>query len=200
MSSELSKVRAVFRRNGGIFRTAQALAAGIHPRTLYGLRDQGRIETLGRGLYRLADLPALGQPDLVVVAAKVPAGVVCLISALSFHEITTQVPHEVYLALPKGAERPRIQHPPLRPVWFSGKAYSEGVESHRTDGIKVRVYGVSKTLADSFKFRNRIGLEVCLEALKLARDRRKLDVEELLHFARICRVENIVRPYVESIL
>ena len=184
----------------GFCATGQALAAGVHPRTLYALRDGGQIETLGRGLYRLANLPMLSQPDLVVVAAKVPAGVVCLISALSFHEITTQVPHEVYLALPKGTERPRLQHPPLRPLWFSGKAYSEGVESHRTDGITVRVYGVSKTLADCFKFRNRIGLEVCLEALKLTRDRRKLDVEELLHFARICRVGKVIRPYVEAIL
>ena len=200
MSSPLAKLHAVFRRHAGILRTGQALAAGIHPRTLYALRDDGQIETLGRGLYRLADLPALGQPDLVVVAAKVPAGVVCLISALSFHEITTQIPHEVYVALPKGAERPRIQHPPLRPVWFSGKAYSEGIESHRTDGISVRVYGVSKTLADCFKFRNRIGLEVCLEALKLTRDRRKLDVQELLRFSRICRVEKVIRPYIEAIL
>ncbi len=164
------------------------------------MRDSGVVEQLGRGLYRLAELPPLGNPDLVVVAAKAPLGVICLISALSYHDITTQIPHEVFLALPKGAERPRLQHPPVRPVWFGGKAYSEGVESHKTDGVIVRVYGISKSLADSFKFRNRIGLEVCLEALKLAQRRRKLDVEELMHFARICRVEKVIRPYVEAIL
>lgn len=200
MATILSKAQAIFRRHAGLLRTSQALAAGIHPRTLYALRDRGEIEALGRGLYRLTDMPMLGQPDLVVVATKIPAGVLCLISALSFHEITTQVPHEVEVALPKGAERPRLGHPPVRPVWLSGKAYSEGIETHTLDGVAVRVYSISKTLADCFKFRNRIGLEVCLEALKLARQRRKLDVEELMNFARICRVEKVIRPYVEAIL
>ena len=200
MSTDLSKAETIFRRHVGILRTGQAIAAGIHPRTLYALRDSGRIEALDRGLYRLTDMPTLGQPDLVVVATKIPAGVICLISALSFHELTTQVPHEVFVALPKGAERPRLQYPPIRPVWLSGRAYSDGIETVKLDGMSVRVYGISKTLADCFKFRNRIGLDVCLEALKLARQRRKLDVDELMKFARICRVEKIVRPYVEAIL
>lgn len=200
MKSTISQAQAVFRRHAGMLRTSQAIAAGIHPRTLYALRDTGEIETLGRGLYRLANMPTLSQPDLVVVASKIPAGVICLISALSLHEITTQVPHEVFLALPKGAKRPQLDHPPVTPVWFSHQAYIEGIETRKIDGITVRVYGVSKTLADCFKFRNRIGLDVCIEALKLARQRRKLDVEALLHFARICRVERVIRPYVEAIL
>ena len=200
MSTDLSNAQSLFRRHAGILRTGQALAAGIHPRTLYALRDGGQIEALGRGLYRLTDMPTMAQPDLVVVAAKIPAGVICLISALSFHEITTQVPHEIFVALPKGAERPRLDQPPIRPVWLSGKAYSEGIKTVKLDGVAVRVYGVSKTLADCFKFRNRIGLDACLEALKLARHRRKLNVEELMAFARICRVEKVIRPYVEAIL
>lgn len=190
----------LFRRHNGLLRTGQALAAGVHPRTLYALRDSGQIEQLGRGLYRLADMPPLGNPDLVVVGVKVPAGVVCLISALSFHEITTQVPHEVYVALPKGAERPRIQHPPLRPFWFGGEAYTAGAETHALDGVPVRVYAPEKTLADCFKFRSRIGLDVCLEALRMYRQRKKVRVDELLRFARVCRVERVMRPYLEATL
>ena len=195
-----SQVEQLFRRHNGLLRTSQALAAGVHPRSLYALRDQGVVEQLGRGLYRLAGLPPLGNPDLVVAAAKVPAGVVCLISALAFHEITTQVPHEVYLALPKGAERPRLSHPPVRPVWFGGEAYAAGVATHDVDGVAVRVYTPEKTLADCFKFRNRVGLDVCLEALKLYAGRKKVRVDDLLRFARVCRVERVMRPYLEAVL
>jgi predicted transcriptional regulator of viral defense system len=184
-----SRIEQLFRQHDGLLRTGQALAAGVHPRDLYALRDNGVVEQLERG-----------NPDLVVVATKIPAGVVCLISALSFHEITTQVPHEVYVALPKGAEPPRLRHPPVRPVWFGGEAYTAGVGPHPVDGITVRVYAPEKTLADCFKFRNRIGLDVCLEALKLYRERKKVRVDDLLQFARICRVERIMRPYLEATL
>lgn len=194
------QIETLFRQHDGLLRTSQAVAAGIHPRALYAMRDSGRIEQLGRGLFRLAGLPPLGNADLVVVATKVPAGVVCLISALSFHEITTQVPHEVYVALPKGAERPRLRHPPVRPVWFGGEAYAAGVATHALDRVPVRVYTPEKTLADCFKFRNRIGLDVCLEALKLYRERKKVRVDQLLHFARVCRVEKVMRPYLEATL
>lgn len=197
---QTGKVERLFRQRNGMLRTAEARAAGVHPRTLYAMRDTGFIEQLARGLYRLSSLPPLGSPDLVVVARKVPAGVVCLISALSFHELTTQVPHEVHVALPKGAEPPRIQHPPVRPVWFGGEAYTAGVDTQALDGVPVRVYGPEKTLADCFKFRNRVGLDVCLEALKLYRQRKRVRVDDLLRFARICRVERVMRPYLEATL
>ena len=200
MPRRTSKVEQFLRQTGGMFRTRQAIAAGIHPRTLYALRDSGRIELLERGLYRLAELPPLGNPDLVVVAAKVPSGIVCVISALALHEITTQVPHEVHVALSKGAEPPRLKHPPLRLYRFSGRAFSEGVETHTLDGVGVRVYSPEKTLADCFKLRNHVGVDVCLEALRLYKTRKKIRTEDLLHFARVCRVENLMRPYLEAIL
>jgi predicted transcriptional regulator of viral defense system len=200
MPLNVERAAAVFRRHRGVLRTSQAVAAGVHPRTLYAMRDAGVVEQLGRGLYRLAGLPPLGNPDLVVVAAKVRSGVVCLISALAFHELTTQVPHEVHVALPKGAEPPRLDYPPVRPVWFGGAAHSAGVATHTIDGVPVRVYTPEKTLADCFKFRNRIGLDVCLEALRLYRQRRTVRVDDLLAFARVCRVERVMRPYLESIL
>lgn len=199
-TNSLSRAEQVIRRHGGVLRTTEALAAGIHPRTLYALRDQGRLEQLSRGLYRLADLPPLGNPDLVIVATKVPGGIVCLISALAFHELTTQIPHQVYVALKKGAEPPRLDHPPLRLFWLSGPAYGQGVSIHTLDGVAVRITTPEKTLADCFRFRNRIGLDVCLEALKLYRSRRKTQVDELLRCARLDRVETVMRPYLEAIL
>jgi len=190
----------LFRQHGGTLRTAEALRLGIHPRTLYAMRDSGLLEQLSRGLYRLAELPPLSNPDLVTVALKVPQAVVCLISALAFHELTTQIPHVVDVALRTRAERPRLDYPPLRIFWFSGPAWSEGVETHLIDDIPVRIYSPEKSVADSFKFRRKIGLDVALEALKLYRQHSGFDVSKLLHFARICRVEKVMRPYLEALL
>lgn len=188
----------VFRQHGGTLRTSEALRLGIHPRTLYSMRDSGLLRQLSRGLYRLAELPPLSNPDLVTVALKIPRAVICLVSALAFHELTTQIPHAVDVALPSGAERPRLDYPPLRVFWFSGPAWSEGVETHLVDDSPVRVYSPEKSVADSFKFRRKIGLDVALEALNLYRQRRDFDVSRLLHYARICRVEKVLRPYVEA--
>jgi predicted transcriptional regulator of viral defense system len=190
----------LFRRHGGILRTAEALRLGIHPRTLYAMRDSGVLERLSRGLYRLADLPPLSNPDLATVALRVPQAVVCLISALAFHELTTQIPHVVDIALHGRAARPRLDYPPVRVFWFSGPAWSEGVENHPVDDVSVRIYGPEKSVADSFKYRRKIGLDIALEALKLYRQRPGFDVNLLLHYARICRVENVMRPYLEALL
>jgi predicted transcriptional regulator of viral defense system len=184
----------------GTFRTGEAIKAGIHPRILYAMRDQGDIEQLGRGMYRFADMPAMGNPDLTTVALKVPKGVICLISALSWHEMTFEIPHEIYLALPRGAEPPRLAYPPLRIFWFQGHAFEEGVEEHDMDGIRVRIYNPEKTLADCFKYRNKIGMDVVLEALKLYKQRRRFKADELIRFARICRVEKVMRLYLEATL
>jgi len=194
------KETKAFNRGGGVLRTSAALRAGIHPRRLYEMRDSGVLERLGRGLYRLADLPPLSNPDLVTVAAKVPAGVLCLISALAYHEITTQIPHEVQLALPRGAEPPRLEHPPLRIFWFSGCAFTDGIERRKVDGIILRVYSPEKTLADCFKYRNKLGLDTVLEALRLYRTRKGTKVDDLMRFARVCRVEKVIRPYLEALL
>jgi predicted transcriptional regulator of viral defense system len=164
------------------------------------MRDEGVVEQLSRGLYRLADLPALSNPDLVTVAAKIPSGVICLISALGYHEITTQVPHEVHLALPRGAEPPRLRHPPLRVFWFTGRSFTEGIQNHTVDGIRLRVYSPEKTLADCFKYRNKIGLDVVLEALRLYLSRKRPKVDDLMKFARVCRVEKVMRAYLEAVV
>jgi predicted transcriptional regulator of viral defense system len=200
LSMSFEREKRAFSRSGGLLRTAAALRAGIHPRTLYDMRDAGVVEQLSRGLYRLADLPPLGSPDLVTVALKIPAGVVCLISALAYHEITTQIPHEVHLALPRGTEPPRLKHPPLRVFWFTGGSFTEGIETHKVDGIGLRVYSPEKTLADCFKYRNKLGLDMVLEALRLYISRKQPNANDLMKFARVCRVENVMRPYLEALL
>jgi predicted transcriptional regulator of viral defense system len=136
----------------------------------------------------------------VTVALKVPGGVICLISALAFYELTTQVPHAVDVAVARDTEPPRLDYPPLHVVRFSGSAFSEGVETHRLDGIPVRFYSPEKTLADCFKYRNQLGLDTVLEALRFYRERKRIRADVLLHFANICRVAHVMRPYLEALL
>jgi predicted transcriptional regulator of viral defense system len=151
-------------------------------------------------LYRLADLPSLGNPDLVSVSLKIPSGVICLISALAYHEITTQVPHEVYVALERGTEPPRLGHPPIHIFWFSGQAFTLGIQTHKIDDVTVRIYSLEKTIVDCFKYRNKIGLDTAIEALKLYREKKRFKPEDLMQTARVCRVEKIMRPYLEALL
>jgi predicted transcriptional regulator of viral defense system len=190
----------LFREHGGMLRTGEALRLGIHPRTLYALRDSGALQQLGRGLYRLAELPPLSHPDLVIVAHKVPQGVICLVSALSFHGLTTQIPHAVDVALRANSSRPALDYPPLRMFWFSDLAWSEGVDTHMLDGTPVRIYNPAKSVADSFKYRHKLGLDIALEALRLYCQHHDFQVDTLLHYAQVCRVEEVMRPYLEALL
>jgi predicted transcriptional regulator of viral defense system len=196
----VESARRIFQQHGGTMRTRDAIREGIHPRTLYAMHELGLLERQARGLYRLIDMPPLGNPDLVSVALRVPGGVICLVSALAYHEITTQVPHEVYLALSQGAWTPKLDHPPIRIFWFDGPAFAEGIESHKIDDVPVRIYCPEKTLADCFKHRNKIGIDVAVEALKLYRKHKPLRADALVRYAKICRVEKIMRPYLEAIL
>jgi predicted transcriptional regulator of viral defense system len=185
----------VFVTHGGMLRTGEALQSGIHPRTLYLMRDSGVLERISRGVYRLADLPPLSDPDLVTVATRIPHGVICLISALAFHRLTREIPHYVYVALPRGSEPPRLDHPPLRVFWLTDAVFRAGVQTLDLDGVSLHIYGAAKTIADCFKYRNKIGIGVAVEALRTLNDRGDLDPDEILHFAGICRVEAVMRPY-----
>jgi predicted transcriptional regulator of viral defense system len=199
-SDTVQRAVTAFRTDGGMLRMTEALRAGIHRNTLYAMLDEGIIERLSRGLYRLTDAIPLGNPDLVTVAQKVPKSVICLISALAYYELTTQIPHEVYIAISRNSEPPRLDYPPVRVFRFSGKAFSEGIEHQRVDGVQVRIYSREKTLADCFKYRNKIGLDTTLEALRLYRQRRRVNVESLMRFAEVCRVASVMRPYLEATL
>ena len=198
--SSLRQAEDLFRQRGGMMRTKDALRAGIHPRTLYALRNAGVLACLSRGVYRLAAATPLGNPDLVTVALRAPDSVVCLISALAFHELTTQIPHEVYVAVARGAEPPRVDHPPVRTFWFTGRAFTEGVEIRQLDGVPVRIYCREKTLADCVKYRNKIGLDTVLEAIRLYKQSRRTNVEALMRYANVCRVAKVARPYLEAVL
>jgi predicted transcriptional regulator of viral defense system len=184
---------------GGMIRTTEAIRQGVHPRTLYQLRESGTLERLSRGVYRISERKPLSEPDLVTVSIRVPKGIICLVSALAFHGITTQIPHSISLALEKGAESPRIDYPPIIVYRFSRTTLAAGIEEHEIDGVKVRVYSAEKTIADCFKFRNKIGTDIVLEALRLYRSRKKFSLQRLLEYARICRVEKVMSPYLEAL-
>ncbi|HWL07651.1 MAG TPA: type IV toxin-antitoxin system AbiEi family antitoxin domain-containing protein [Planctomicrobium sp.] len=192
--------KSIFRENGGLLRMTDAVQAGIHRATLRGMVERGELEKISRGLYRLVENELLPYPDLAAVAVKVPQGVICLISALAFHELTTQIPREISIAIDRNAEPPRIDYPPVRSFRFGGAAFTEGIEVHPVGPVSIRVYSREKTLADCFKFRNEIGLETCLEALKEYRQQPGFNPDEALRFAAICRVGRIIRPYLEAVL
>ena len=188
----------IFRNQGGQLRMSEALGHGITRYMLYSLRDKGIIEQVSRGVYRLAELPPISNPDLVTVSLRFPNAVVCLISALSYHNITTQVPHIVSVAVPRGSRIPSLDYPPVQAHRFSNEAYNTGIENHAIDGVSVKIYTPEKTLADCFKFRNKLGMDVVIEALRLYRSRQRFNLEKLLKCAEVCRVKNIMMPYLEA--
>jgi predicted transcriptional regulator of viral defense system len=188
----------VFQRAKGFLRTSQALKAGIPHWVLYRMMKEGVVEKVTRGLYRLEHPSEIPEIDLLTIAAKIPRCVICLTSALSFHQLSTQIPHQVDIALEKGAEAPRLNYPPLQVYRFSGEALTTGIEVHSLHGVNVQVYCPEKTIADCFKFRNRIGVETALEALKRYVEKGKPKIQELLRYSRICRVEKVLRPYLEA--
>lgn len=192
------------RRKGGMVRICEAKEMGIPLHRIYALRDKEKLVLVNRGLYRVADSMVTEHYDLITVAKRIPQAVICLISALSFHELTTQIPHKVYLALPGPGEiiaTPKdYKNPAIEVFRFSGKAFNEGIEEHKEGGVKIKVYSEAKTVADCFKFRHRVGLDVCLEALKLYRQSKNFQLDQLRYFAQICRVEKIIKPYLEIIL
>lgn len=171
--------------------------AGFRRQDLHYLMKSGRIERLVRGVYQASASPVPSHPGYAELFLRAPKGVICLLSALQIHELTTQLPHQVWFALEGNARAPRLAYPPLRPVRFSGEAFAKGIETHRLDGLSVRVYSVAKTVADLFKMRNKVGLDVAMEALREALATRKATRAEILKMARVCRVDKVIRPYLE---
>jgi predicted transcriptional regulator of viral defense system len=200
MELTLEKALRLIQRQDSPIRTTQVLQAGIHPRTLYQLRDQGYLEQISRGVYRLTTEPIITNPDLFIVAARIPQCVLCLVSALAYHNLTTQIPHAIEIALPRGTESPRLDYPPISLHRFSVKSFSAGIAIHDVDGIPIQVYNPEKTLADCCKFRNQIGMDVFLEALEFYRLRKQTNPTQILHYAQICRVQKVITPYLEALL
>ncbi len=186
-------------RDQGILRPRDLDAQHLPRVSLTRLVRQGRLARIGRGLYALPDRELSAHGTLAEVARRYPRGVICLLSALRFHELTTQAPHEVWLAIPNKARPPRLDYPPLRIARFSESGLRDGVEEQLIDGVAVRITGLARTLADCFKYRNKIGLDVALEALQEAWRGRRVSMDALWHSARQCRVANLMRPYLESL-
>jgi predicted transcriptional regulator of viral defense system len=168
------KPEDIFRKYGGQLRMSEAISHGISRYMLYSLRDRGILEQVSRGIYRLVELSPTSNPDLVTVSLRFPHSVICLISALSFHEMTTQVPHAINVAVPRDSRIPSLDFPPVQGHRFSNAAFQAGIVEHKIDGAVVKIYSPEKTLVDCFKFRNKIGMDVFLEALQIYKVRKTL--------------------------
>lgn len=186
-------------RERGLLRARDLAQNGLSPTHLQRLYEQGLLIRSGRGVYLPAEANLDVNGSLAEVALRVPTGIVCLLSALQFHNLTTQLPHQVWIALPPRAHRPQVDYPPVRVIRLSGQALTEGMETHAIEGVAVRIFTPAKTVADCFKYRNKIGLDVALEALRDGWQKRVVTMDELWHYAGICRVANVMRPYLESV-
>ena len=186
-------------RRLGIVRAAELEAHGIPRGQLYRLVRKGLVERQARGIYVAGNHPITAEHTLAHVAKRVPGGVFCLLTALRFHELTTQTPAEVWIALPEKARRPRLDYPRLRVARFSGPALTEGIETHRLEGVEVRVYSAAKTVADCFKYRNKVGVDVAVEALRDFGRRHRGRATDLARYAQICRVSRVMQPYLDAI-
>jgi len=184
--------------NQSLVRPRDVEALGIAREFLLRLHRQGLLVRPARGVYALADSSVTEHHTLAIAAKRVPRGVVCLLSALRFHGLTTQDPHEVWMAIDFKAHKPSIESPALRVLRFSGRALAEGIATHVIEGVEVRIYCPAKTVADCFKYRNKIGVDIAIEALRDSLRTRKATVDEIHRFAKICRVVNIMRPYLEA--
>ena len=184
----------------GIVRASDLEAEGISRNYLYAFCKSGLLQKLSRGLYTLPDGPITEHINLIEVAKRIPNTVICLISALSFHDLTTQIPHEIWVTLPRGAWRPKIDYPPLTLTYVSGDAYSFGIQEHIIQGVAVKMYSPAKTVADCFKFRNKVGMDVAMEAIRDVWRSRKATMDELVKAAEICKVSKVMLPRLEAII
>jgi predicted transcriptional regulator of viral defense system len=189
-----------FARSHRLLGAADVRARGWSPQLLLRLHQAGKLQRMARGLYSLPGAEITEHQSLIEICHQAPLAVVCLLSALQFHEVGTPLAHEVWIAMPEGTHAPRLDYPRLRVARMRGPAYSEGIVSVTEFGAAIRVYSVAKTVADCFKFRHKIGLDVAIEALKDAWRTRKFTMPELSHFARINRVERVMQPYLEAVV
>jgi predicted transcriptional regulator of viral defense system len=190
----------LFKRCGGIAQYSDIKKAGFHNDILQSLIASGRIQKMSRSVYKLAEVDDLINPDLVIAAIKAPKGVVCLISALYFYEVTDEIPRHVDLAIPRGAHANKINHPPVKYYRFTQDAWQAGMEVKKIVGQEVRIYNLAKTIADCFKFRNKIGFDVALKALKNALSEKKVSPKEIMMYAKTCRVAKVIQPILESLI
>ena len=200
MQIRTQELMSFFQSHGGVARFSAILKAGFHPDSLSTLEKEGRVEKIARGLYRLTNYTPGSHPDLVIASLQAPRGVICLLSALSFHEATSEIPRYVDLAIPQSTHANRIKYPPVRFYRFAPKTWKAGIEKHEIEGHRIKVYSLAKTIADCFKFRNKIGIDPARDALKVAVTEKGIKPKEIIQYAKICRVDSIVKPILEAMI
>jgi len=200
MSTKERKFIEFLKKRGGMVSYKEIINAGFNKAFLRNNLDSGQIQKVDRALYRLSDDFTLSTPDLVAVSIKVSKGVVCLLSALAFYEVTSEIPHHINIAIPRGAWANKINYPPVKFYHFASKAWKAGIEKFEIEGYQIKVYSLAKTIADCFKFRNKIGMNVAREALKIAITEKGVQPKEIMQYAEICRVGNIIKPILEAML
>lgn len=189
-----------FKSQGGAVRFSSVLRAGFHRDSLILLIKEKKVEKIARGLYRLSDYEFASHPDLVTASLQSPKGVICLISALAFHEATNEIPRRVDIAIPRSSRSYKITYPPVTFYRFTKDAWEAGIEKHKTGGHTISVYSLAKTIADCFKFRNKIGVNIAREALKVAITEKGVRPKEIIRYAKLCRVDNVIKPILEAML
>lgn len=197
--SKIEEAVKLFKKRDGVMRTSEVLDAGVHRRTLYHMRDEGIVTAIQRGVYQLTEIEPLSNPDLVVVAKKIPEARICLISALSIHGMTNEIPHKIHIALPRSSWQPKLDYPPLKVYRFSEETINSGLQIQSMDGVEIKVFNPAKTIADCFKFRNQIGLDVAIDALKRGINDGKATYRDIMTYAKLCKVERVIKPYLEAI-
>jgi len=197
MQARTQELMSFFQSHGGVARFSAILKEGFHPDSLGALEKEGKVEKIARGLYRITNYTPGSHPDLVVASLQAPKGVICLLSALSFYEATNEIPKYVDIAIPQGTHANRIKYPPVKFYRFAPKAWKIGIEKHEVENHQVKIYSLAKTIADCFKFRNRIGVDIARDALKFAITEKGIKPKEIMEYAKICRVDSIIKPILE---
>lgn len=189
-----------FKTQSGVVRFSDILNAGFHSDTLNSLEQSGKIEKIAHGLYKLAGYIPGEYPDLVIASLQAPRGIICLITALSFHNATTEIPKKIEIAIARGSRAYKIKYPPVKFYRFSEITWKSGIEEHWIEGKQMKIYSLSKTIADCFKFRNKIGIDVAREALKIAIQEKRAKPVDIMKYAKLCRITGIVKPIIEAML
>ena len=187
-------------KKGGYARSTELIKAGFYKAVIYSAMKEGHITRVKNGLYGLADIPDISHPDLVTASLTIPKGIICLVTALSFYEVTDEIPRSIDVAVPAGWKVQPVEDLPIRVYHFSQVTWKEGVEVHKLDKHEIKIYSLAKTIADCFKFRNRIGVDVARSALKNAFEQKKVSHQEIMKYAKICRVTNVIKPILETLL
>lgn len=200
MNKKEEKIYKVFRKYDGFARTRDILSAGVHRRDIKRIREEGRIIRVKRGLYRLSEIPVISNQGFIDLACAVPEGVICLLSALSYYELTTFNPSIISMALCRGTRRPKIEYPPVEFYYFSKKQFEAGIDEIEIKGHKVRIYSPEKTICDCFRYRNKLGLDVAKEGLSEYLKLRNRNLEKLFEYAEICRVKRLLETWINAMI